>query len=467
VYKPITGDNHKVPEAPFCRLIAKKQRPAKNPREVMRKFAFAALVFAAVVSSSHAQSGALIDTVTVTAPDPSASEDGPDPGVFEIQRTGPTNFSLSVFYKLGGSASNGVDYETISSIVTIPAGSWAARIQVNPIADNLIEGPETVLLQIVPSPLLCPSPACGYFIGWPSNATVTIADSTGLPPTNHPPFVQLNSPRTGQQFIAPADIPLNAYAQDPEDGYDLTVEFFEGKNSLGLGTFVPTRCASPFCPYYALTWSNATPGDYIVTARATDHNGASSDSDPAYITVLGGVNIYATDPDATELSALVDAAPDTATFTVRRSGDTSEAITVFYAISGTASNGVDYEKLSGQVSIPAGASTADIRVTAIDDDLVEGTETVELTLIAPCPPCLFGYPACEVAEGTNCYPIGTHYTAVAYIHDNDGPPDTNFPVVTIVATDPIAVEGDFCGSNWWWTTSAGVGVWTTNQYSHL
>src|SRR5260221_12339265 len=103
----------------LCRL--RQAGIGYDRREVMRKFAFGALVAAAIAASSHAQTGqdASIDTVTVTAPDPSASEDGPDPGVFEIQRTGPTNFSLSVFYKLGGSASNGVDYETISSIATI------------------------------------------------------------------------------------------------------------------------------------------------------------------------------------------------------------------------------------------------------------------------------------------------------------------------------------------------------------
>jgi len=180
------------------------------------------------------------------------------------------------------------------------------------------------------------------------------------------------------------------------------------------------------------------------------------------ITVLAGVNIYATDPDATEQSPLVDAAPDTATFTVQRS-DTNESIVVYYEISGTASNGVDYEKLSGQVTIPAGGWSADIVVTPIDDNLVEGTETVELTLIAPCPPCLFANPPCDVPQGSNCYPIGPQNKAVAYIHDNDRPPATNRPVVTIVATDPIAVEGDFCGSNWWWTTAASDGGWTTNS----
>jgi len=248
--------------------------------------------------------------------------------------------------------------------------------------------------------------------------------------------VRLDAPLNGQKFPGPTNIVLRAYAQDLEDGYDLTVEFFEftfgeGTKSLGFGAFVPTRCAT-YCPYFELTWSNVPPGTYDLTAIATDRSGLSSSSNPGlalshvHITVFDrnhppGVNIYATDPVATEQPATTANAPDTATFTVRRD-NTNGSIVVYYNISGTASNGVDYEKLSGQVTMLEGESSAEIVVTPIDDDLVEGTETVELTLIPPCPFCLFATPPCYVAVPigqTNCYPIGPNNKAVAYIRDND------------------------------------------------
>src|SRR5438477_119156 len=125
----------------------------------------------AFVASLQAQNS-FIDTVTITAPDPDASETGPDPGRFEIRRTGPTNFGLVVFYRISGTASNGVDYEQIPNAISIPQGSLSVSIPIKPIDDALAEGNETVVLQIVPSPLECPSPACGYDIGSPSNATV-------------------------------------------------------------------------------------------------------------------------------------------------------------------------------------------------------------------------------------------------------------------------------------------------------
>src|SRR5260221_88333 len=183
--------------------------------KVMRTVAFTILAATILApwQSTFAQN-AVIDTVTITAPDPDASEAGPDPGLFEIRRTGPTNFGLAVFYRVGGTASNGVDYQAIPAYALIPAGSLTTSIPVQPIDDTLVEGAETVVLQIVPSLLLCPSPACGYFIGWPSNATVTIADNDSNPGSNQPPFVQLNFPLDGEQFTAPANIELRAYAQD-------------------------------------------------------------------------------------------------------------------------------------------------------------------------------------------------------------------------------------------------------------
>ena len=104
-------------------------------------------------------------------------------------------------------------------------------------------------------------------------------------PPNQPPYVQINEPHNGDVFTAPTNIVLRAYAQDPEDSYSVTVEFVEGARSLGTGTFVPTRCAAPYCPYFELTWSNVPPGSYTLTARTTDRAGASSNSAPVNIIV--------------------------------------------------------------------------------------------------------------------------------------------------------------------------------------
>ena len=58
------------------------------------------------------------------------------------------------------------------------------------------------------------------------------------------------------------------------------------------------------------------------------------------------------------------------------------ALTVSYTVSGTAAAGSDYAALSGSATIAAGATTATITVTPVNDTAVEGNETVVVTLSA-------------------------------------------------------------------------------------
>jgi len=255
----------------------------------------------------------------------------------------------------------------------------------------------------------------------PRNGHVQLTYRHLRPRPDLPPTVQINSPAAGQSFHAPADIQLVAYAQDAEDGYDLKVEFFAGTNSLGLGTFVPSLCPSPYCPNFALTWSNVPPGQYTLKAVATDSNGTATISAPVPITVLDAalslVTLQATDASASE-------AGGGGAFTVSRAGNTNSALHVFYSISGTASNGVDYVALSNSVFLAEGAKAATIQITPINDALFEGTERVELRLL---PPPFYLFP----------YVIGSPSNAVVNIADNDEQPK---PVVTIEATDAQASE---------------------------
>ena len=92
--------------------------------------------------------------------------------------------------------------------------------------------------------------------------------------------------------------------------------------------------------------------------------------------VLPTVTIAATDPTATE------AGPTTGQFTLTRTGVTTAALTVNYTVAGTATAGSDYAALTGTVVLPAGSATATMTVTPIDDLLVEGDETVVVTLSA-------------------------------------------------------------------------------------
>ena len=98
-----------------------------------------------------------------------ASEIGPAPGTFTVHRaSAATNEELTVNYTVGGTASKGDDYTTLSGAIAIPAGADSAALVVSPILDGFLEGTETVSVTIISG---------AYPIGTSSNATLEIADS--------------------------------------------------------------------------------------------------------------------------------------------------------------------------------------------------------------------------------------------------------------------------------------------------
>ena len=63
-----------------------------------------------------------------------------------------------------------------------------------------------------------------------------------------------------------------------------------------------------------------------------------------------------------------------------RGGDLTKSLSVKYTLSGTATNGVDYQTLTGTSLFAIGADTAFVDIQPIDDKIYEGTETVTLSL---------------------------------------------------------------------------------------
>ena len=99
---------------------------------------------------------------------------GTNTATFLVRRSGGTNSGLTVFYSIGGTATNGGDYQTLPGTVTIPAGQRTARITVIPI-DNINPFPcrqQTVVLKLQMPTNLPPD----YSVGWPGKAAAIIMD---------------------------------------------------------------------------------------------------------------------------------------------------------------------------------------------------------------------------------------------------------------------------------------------------
>jgi len=63
---------------------------------------------------------------------------------FSLSSTPTTNFTVN--YTILGTATNGVDYPTLPSSLTIPAGTDSVCMTISPVMDNIAEGVETILL---------------------------------------------------------------------------------------------------------------------------------------------------------------------------------------------------------------------------------------------------------------------------------------------------------------------------------
>jgi hypothetical protein len=167
------------------------------------------------------------------------------------------------------------------------------------------------------------------------------------------------------------------------------------------------------------TYFNASQGSF---SDGQGGGGGGGGSTPSVVTV------HATDATASE------AGSSPGVFTISRTGGTlSEALTVQYAVSGSAAPGADYPSIGGSVVIPAGAEAVTRSVVPIDDTLDEGDEIVVLT----------------VSAGSG-YSVGSPASATITITDNDssggggggGSQDTIPPVILMLRpSDNTTVSG--------------------------
>ncbi len=185
--------------------------------------------------------------VKVTSPDPYALE-GASSGSFTIVRDSGITNSLDIKFQILGTALNGVDYVTISNVVTIPVGFSAVDIVVIPIPHPLNQPTKSVVITLETN--------AHYRIDKHHSATVKIVDDVFH---NAAPAVSITSPTNNTIVSVPGDLSITADANDA-DGAIQKVTFYANDKVIGTATNSP----------YSLVWSSVQPGKYAIFARATD-----------------------------------------------------------------------------------------------------------------------------------------------------------------------------------------------------
>ena len=180
---------------------------------------------------------------------------------------------------------------------------------------------------------------------------------------NTPPSVSLSI--SAGPYMQPATLTLSAVVSDTDNDVS-RVDLFENGSSLGSFTSGSNT----------LTLSNVLAGQYTFTAVATDITGELGTASITASVTLPPTTVGISSFD----SSIAEMSGTSALVTVTRQGGTSGPLSINYSVAGSATIGSDYQPLSGTVIIPVGAASASIPITPIVDRLVEGDETVTITL---------------------------------------------------------------------------------------
>jgi hypothetical protein len=117
---------------------------------------------------------------------------------------------VTVYYRIGGSADNGIDYSNITGSIAIPANTYCVNLEIDPIADDLVEFTENVILTLETTNTYLVDPEM-------SSAIVNIADSTNNP---FEVVARLDS-AIGIDFHAPSNSLVVSYNYYTGDGSGL------------------------------------------------------------------------------------------------------------------------------------------------------------------------------------------------------------------------------------------------------
>ncbi len=292
---------------------------------------------------------------------------------------------IELAYTLSGTAARASDYEILgvtsdSGTLYIASGATAAAIPVAIADDFLVEGDESVVLTL--------QGAAAYTLGAATVHTLTIQD-------NDKPEISFG------------------YASSSAG---------EAAGTRNLPANLNQAAVSDFTLAYTIS-GTATQGDDYEIAGATGNSGAVDVSvgdktveipvaivddsavevsETVVLTLQGGaaytlgaatvhtLTIQDNDKPAVSFASASSSASEAAgmrNVTANLDQAAVSDFTLAYTISGTATQGDDYEiagatSNSGTVDVPAGATTAAIPVALVDDSVVEDSETVVLTLEA-------------------------------------------------------------------------------------
>lgn len=335
---------------------------------------------------------------------------------------------VTVYYRVSGTASNGVDYTSLSGVLTIPSSTGLGTIEVHPTSDGIAEGEETVIITLIQTN--------SYLIA-PNNQSRTISiedlstvvqlqadpDTLNLAEPDGPP----GSPALGAELVLYRE-DSRGLLPELEVPYAVAGIASNGVDYSMLSGVVTFDEGGDFAYIYLTPLGdNLLEGAESLTITllptntfAIDPNWASVSATIADSSTL--VSVAALSNASEPISATNPVAPGG--FTISRADPRSlPELTVTYQLTGLAQGGTDYTNLSGVVTFNPGETFTNVFVQALFDGQLEGDEAVTMTLT-------------RVSDN---YEIDTNYASSTVLVLDDFPTNLFVPVVTNLIL-PIGID---------------------------
>jgi gliding motility-associated-like protein len=284
----------------------------------------------------------------------------------------------------GGTATLGVDYNLAPGTITIASGSVSGSFTINVINDALVEPSETIVTTLS-------NPSAELSVGSQSSHTYTIlnddyvyasfssATASGAEGNASAPVTSLEIVVSGGVISQPGSLIVMV-----SNGTASSADWSQTGNMVSIPAGDYTTPVSIPIPASVLTIM----GDLTVEPDETVNLSMNTFVTVTAGTVVNSVYTIINDDNSTvsvaaETPTVDEGGPGaagTGTFAFTLSNPVSTSRTVSYTVSGTAAPGADFVVLSGSVVIPAGALTYNLTLTTVADLIVEGDETVVITI---------------------------------------------------------------------------------------
>lgn len=292
-------------------------------------------------------------------------------GSFTIALSSPAAAATNVTFTLTGTALNGTDYLSVNGTAVIAAGSLTVIVPVLALDDAVIEPTESIIITLQSATNGVTVDNAPYTVNIFDNDMPAAIQASVINPVNATEggsngsfTIALSSPSATAATIM---FTLTGTAVNGRD-YD----------AIAGSAVIPAGALTVTIPVTVVDDNEVEPVETVIIGLQSASNNITVNNAPQTLSIFD--NDIAIDITASIVNIVSATEGSGGSFTIRLSSPSPAGTTVGFTLSGTAINGTDYAPVTGTAVIPARAVFVVVPVTALDDNITEQTETVEITL---------------------------------------------------------------------------------------